>query len=201
MTAPTLVLASTSASRRQMLAAAGIPFEALSPKVDEEMLKESLRREGASVRDQADALAEAKAVKISRRLPGALVLGGDQMLETEDGRALDKAADMAELRAQLMDLRGKPHLLRSAIVIAEDGRAVWRQLDSARLWVRNFSEAWLDDYLAEEGEELLWGVGGYRIEGRGVQLFERIQGDQFTIRGLPLVPLLGYLRTRVVMPS
>ncbi|MEE4348965.1 MAG: Maf family protein [Pacificimonas sp.] len=198
---PQLVLASTSASRRAILDAAGVPHEAVPPMVDEEQMKESLRAEGLSVRDQADALAEAKAVKISRKLPGALVLGGDQMLETGDGRALDKAADMAALKAQLMDLRGKPHMLRSAIVIAENGRAVWRQLDSARLWVRNFSEDWLDGYLEREGETLLWGVGGYRIEERGVQLFERVQGDQFTIRGLPLIPLLGYLRARGVMPA
>ena len=198
---PDLILGSTSESRQALLRAAGVEFTAIAPQVEEEMLKASLRREGLAPRDQADALAEAKAVKVSRRRPGALVLGGDQILETEDGRALDKAEDMAALRAQLMDLRAKPHLLRSALVIAENGEPVWRHLDSARLWVRPFSEEWLDDYLATEGEKLLWGVGGYRIEERGAQLFERVQGDQFTIRGLPLFPLLSYLRIRGVIAS
>ena len=103
---------------------------------------------------------------------------------------------MGEQRAQLLRLRGRPHRLLSAAVVAQAGRPVWRHVDTAKLWVRDFSETWLDDYLAAEGEELLWGVGGYRIEGRGAQLFARISGDQFTIRGLPLLPLLDYLRTR-----
>ena len=196
-----LVLASTSASRRAMLEAAGVPFDALPPKVDEEELKVSLRKAGASPRAQADALAEAKAVKISMRLPGALVLGSDQILATADGGTLDKAPDMAALREQLLSLRGQAHRLISAAVIAENGSPAWRHADTAQLWVREFSEGWLDDYLAAEGDELLWGVGGYRIEGLGVQLFSRLSGDQFTIRGLPLVPVLDYLRTRGVIAA
>ena len=196
-----LVLASTSASRRAMLEAAGVPFHAVPPKVDEEELKASLRQAGASPRAQADALAEAKAVKISMRLPGALVLGSDQILATADGGTLDKAPDMGALRDQLLSLRGQAHRLISAAVIAENGTSVWRHVDTAQLWVREFSEGWLDDYLAAEGDELLWGVGGYRIEGLGVQLFSRLSGDQFTIRGLPLVPVLDYLRTRGVIAA
>ncbi|MEM8825361.1 MAG: Maf family protein [Pseudomonadota bacterium] len=191
-----LILASTSASRAAILEAAGVPFEARAPHVDEDELKRALRAEGCSARDQADALAEAKAVKTSRNAGDALVLGGDQMLETDDGETLDKAPDMATLRTQLQSLRGRRHRLISAIVIAEAGRAVWRQVDTATLNVRAFSDDWLDAYLAAEGNILLWGVGGYRIEARGVQLFDRIIGDQFTIRGLPLLPLLAYLRTR-----
>lgn len=196
-----LVLASTSQSRRDVLTAAGVPFEAVAPQVDEDELKLSLRAAGASPRDQADALAEAKAVKVSRLLPGALVLGCDQILETDDGGTLDKAPDMAAQRAQLLSLRGRPHRLIAAAVVAEDGRAVWRQAETAKMFVRNFSEAWLDEYLAAEGPDLLWGVGGYRIEGLGAQLFARVIGDQYAIRGLPLFPLLAYLRERGVMTS
>ena len=197
----TLILASTSASRRTLLDAAGISCDAVAPGVDEDELKAALKGEGATARAIADALAEAKAVKISRRHPEALVLGGDQMLALDDGTTFDKAADMAELRRQLMRLRGGSHRLISALVIAEGGRAIWRHVDTARLHVRMFSEEWLDSYLAAEGETLLWGVGGYRIEERGVQLFSRIEGDQFTIRGLPLLPLLDYLRTRGEIPA
>ena len=106
---------------------------------------------------------------------------------------------MDALRTQLLTMRGKPHRLLSGAVIAEEGRAVWRHVDTAKLWVREFSEPWLDAYLEAEGEKLLWGVGGYRIEERGAQLFARIAGDQFTVRGLPLLPLLAYLRDRGVM--
>jgi|TARA_R100000501_G_scaffold13151_4_gene24116 septum formation protein len=197
----TLILASTSASRRTLLDAAGISCDAVAPGVDEDELKAALKGEGATARAIADALAEAKAVKISRRHPEALVLGGDQMLALDDGTTFDKAADMPELRRQLMRLRGESHRLISALVIAEGGRAIWRHVDTARLHVRMFSEEWLDSYLAAEGETLLWGVGGYRIEERGVQLFSRIEGDQFTIRGLPLLPLLDYLRTRGEIPA
>ncbi len=194
-------LASTSRSRRAMLKAAGVPFEAVSPGVDEDELKLSLRAENASPRAIADALAEAKALKISRRYPQALALGADQMLALEDGTTIDKAADMSALRDQLLTLRGRTHRLISAAVIGEAGRPVWRFVDTAKLHVREFSEIWLDDYLAKEGDKLLWGVGGYRIEEAGVQLFARVEGDQFTIRGLPLVPVLDYLRTRGVLTA
>ncbi|MBV7255754.1 Maf family protein [Pacificimonas sp. WHA3] len=203
--APQLILASTSASRRAILNAAGVPHEAMSPGVDEAELKLSLTAAGARPRAMADALAEAKAMKIALRVadshPGALVLGGDQILARDDGGTMDKAADMAELRAQLLSLRGRTHRLMSALVIAERGRAVWRHIDSAKLTVRAFSDEWLDAYLVREGETLLWGVGGYRIEDMGIQLFSQVEGDQFTIRGLPLLPLLDYLRTRGVLAS
>ncbi|MGB3723395.1 MAG: Maf family protein [Pacificimonas sp.] len=196
-----LVLASTSSSRRAMLEAAGVPFDAVPPGVDEDELKLSLKAEKASPRAIADALAEAKALKISHRMPDALVLGADQMLALDDGTTMDKAADMAELRAQLLTLRGRTHRLISAAVIAEAGRPVWRFVDLAKLHVRDFSESWLDRYLADAGETLLWGVGGYRIEEAGVQLFSNVEGDQFTIRGLPLIQVLDYLRTRGVMAA
>lgn len=184
-----------------MLRAAAIPFEAHDPMVDEDELKRSLRAAGVSARAMADTLGEAKALRVSRASPGRLVLGADQILARENGQILDKASDMDALRAQLLELRGRAHRLISAAVIAEDGRAIWRHADTATLHVRRFSENWLDDYLCAEGETLLRGVGGYRIEGRGVQLFDRVQGDQFTIRGLPLVPLTVYLRQRGVLPA
>ena len=168
-----LILASTSASRRSMLDMAGVAYEAVAPSVDEAGLKIALRAEGADARVIADALAEAKAVKISRNYPEALVLGADQMLALDDGTTLDKAKDLAEQRAQLLSLRGQRHRLIAAIVAAEAGRPVWRYVDTAILNVRAFSGDWLDAYLSAEGETLLSGVGGYRIEGAGVQLFDR----------------------------
>lgn len=195
-----LVLASTSASRQAMLTAAGVPFEALAPMVDEAELKRALAAEGTDARGVADALAEAKAVKISRKLPGALVLGSDSVVALDDGTMIDKAPDRETLTAQLRGLRGRTHRLVSAAVVAENGTSVWRFVGVAKLTMRDFSDAFLDTYLDACGDVLLGSVGGYHIEGRGAQLFARVDGDQFTIRGLPLLAVLDYLRTRNVMP-
>jgi septum formation protein len=197
----TLVLASTSAARRAMLTAAGVPHEAVAPTVDEDSLKDALAGEGAAPRAVAEALAEAKAVKISQRMPGALVLGADQMLALDDGTMLDKPADRAGAAAQLRSLRGQTHRLVSAAVIAENGTAVWRVADTATLEVRAFSDDWLDAYLDAEGTAILGCVGSYRLEGLGAQLFARVRGDHFTILGLPLLAVLDYLRTRGVIAS
>jgi septum formation protein len=195
-----LVLASTSASRQGMLTAAGVPFEALAPMVDEAELKRALLSEGADARRVADALAEAKAVKISRKIPAALVLGSDSVVALDDGTMIDKAPDRETLAAQLRSLRGRTHRLVSAAVVAENGIAVWRFVGVAKLTMRDFSNAFLDAYLDTCGDVLLGSVGGYHIEGQGAQLFARVDGDQFTIRGLPLLAVLDYLRTRSVMP-
>ena len=195
-----LVLASTSASRQAMLTAAGVPFEALAPMVDEAELKRALAAEGTDARGVADALAEAKAVKISRKLPGVLVLGSDSVVALDDGTMIDKAPDRETLNAQLRSLRGRTHRLVSAAVVAENGTPVWRFVGVAKLTMRDFSDAFLDAYLDACGDVLLGSVGGYHIEGRGAQLFARVDGDQFTIRGLPLLAVLDYLRTRNVMP-
>lgn len=195
-----LVLASTSASRQAMLTAAGVPFEALAPMVDEAELKRALAAEGTDARGVADALAEAKAVKISRKLPGVLVLGSDSVVALDDGTMIDKAPDRETLTAQLRSLRGRTHRLISAAVVAENGTPVWRFVGVAKLTMRDFSDAFLDAYLDACGDVLLGSVGGYHIEGRGAQLFARVDGDQFTIRGLPLLAVLDYLRTRNVMP-
>ena len=192
----TLVLASTSAARRAMLVAAGVLHEALAPHVDEDEVKASLRAAGAAPRAVADALAEAKAVKISRRLPGVLVLGADQVLALDDGTMLDKPGDRAGAAAQLRSLRGLEHRLISAAAIAENGTVVWRVADTATLTMRGFSDAWLEAYLDAEGDAIFGCVGSYRLEGLGVQLFARVRGDHFTILGLPLLAVLDYLRTR-----
>jgi septum formation protein len=196
-----LVLASTSPARRAMLSAAGVAHEAAAPGVDEEAVKRRLAAENASAETVAEALAEAKAVGVSRSSPGALVLGADQVLALEGGTMFDKAADRAALEAQLKTLRGRAHRLISAAVIAENGSAVWRYTDTATLTVRDFSDAFLADYLEAEGESLLGCVGGYKIEGRGAQLFSRVEGDHFTVQGLPLLAVLDYLRTRGVVAA
>ncbi len=196
-----LILASESASRAAMLRAAGVPFEARAARVDEAAVTAALRAEGARVRDVADRLAELKAVKVSLRAPGRYVLGGDQMLEMEPGVWLDKPGDRQGLRAQLCALRGKTHRLVCAAVIARDGVPLWRHVEAARMTVRAFSDAWAEDYVAAAGDAVFGCVGGYHVEGRGVQLFEKIEGDQFVVRGLPLVAVLGWLREAGVLPS
>ncbi len=201
MTPQPFILASTSAARRAMLTEAGVPFVAMSPQVDEDAIKLSLRAAGHDARAQADALAEAKAVKLSRRHPGALVLGADQILATDDGCTLDKPGSIVDASDQLRQLRGRRHRLISAAVIAENGIAVWRLVETATLEMRAFSESFLADYVAREGDALLTTVGGYRLEGLGAQLFSRISGDYFTILGLPLLGVLDYLRVRGVLTS
>ncbi|QMW22736.1 Maf family protein [Sandaracinobacteroides saxicola] len=195
-----LILASESASRRAMLLAAGVPVTCVGAQVDEGAIRDSLRAEGRRVRDVADALAEAKAVKVSRRHPGALVLGADSMLAFGD-RHIDKAESIAAARDQLRALRGQPHSLVSAAVVALDGVPVWRHVGVARLVMRDFSDAFLEEYVAAEGEALLTTVGGYRLEGLGAQLFSAVEGDYFTVLGLPLLAVLGYLRERGVMAA
>lgn len=197
----TLVLASQSASRRAMLAAAGVPHEAVSPGLDEVAAKAGLRAEGISARNLADALAEMKALKLSQRLPGALVLGCDSTVALEDGSMIDKAVDRADLVGQLRRLSGQTHSLFSAAVIAENGVPVWRHVDRAKMTMRPLTDDFIESYIAAEGDVLLGCVGGYRIEGPGAQLFAKVEGSHFTILGLPLLPLLDYLRTRGVMPS
>lgn len=182
-----------------MLTAAGVPFEATSPNVDEDEIKASLKAEGRTARDIADALAEVKAVKLSAKLPGALVLGADQVLVTADGALLDKPADRAAAASQLKSLAGHEHRLISAAVIAENGKPVWRVVDSAKLTMRRFGDVFLDSYLDAEGDSILGCVGGYRLEGLGAQLFARVSGDHFTVLGLPLLAVLDYLRVRGVI--
>ncbi|WP_205599546.1 Maf family protein [Sandarakinorhabdus rubra] len=196
-----LVLASQSAARRAMLTAAGVPHEALPAHVDEDGLTTALQAEGASPERIADALAELKALKISRQHPGALVLGADSVVVTADGALLAKPETRPRAEAQLRSLAGSTHQLISAAVICEGGRPVWRSAGAARLTMRALSEAFITAYLDREGTDVLGCVGCYRIEGLGAQLFSRIEGDQFVIRGLPLLPVLDYLRIRGLLPA
>lgn len=198
---PTLVLASQSASRRAMLDAAGVAHEALPALVDEASAKESLLAVGTSPRDLADALAELKALKVSRMAPQALVLGGDSLVALDDGSLLDKPESREQARDHLQRMSGKTHDIYSAAVIAEGGRPVWRHVDRARLHVRPLSEAFIESYLDLEWPAIAGCVGCFRIEGPGVQLFSRTDGSHFTILGMPLLPILDYLRTRGVMPK
>jgi septum formation protein len=196
-----LILASQSAARRAVLEAAGIAFEAMAPMVDEESAKTALRGDGISARDLADALAELKALKLSRRFPADLVLGCDQTLSLDDGTMFDKPESVIALKAQLTILSGKTHNLWSAAVLAQGGTAIWRHIERCKMTIRPLSDAFIDEYIAAEGDALLGCVGGYRIEARGVQLFSHIEGSHFGILGLPLLPLLDILRTRGVIAS
>lgn len=194
-----LILASQSSGRRAMLEAAGVPFEAMSPAVDEDSAKASLRH--LPPRDFADALAELKALKISARDPGALVLGCDSVVVLEDGTILDKAASRDEAEAQLRRMSGTRHHLFSAAVIAEGGRPVWRVVDKVAMHVRPLSDAFIESYLDRDWNQARWCVGVYRIEGPGAQLFSRIEGSHYTVIGLPLLPVLDYLRVKGILTS
>lgn len=197
----TLILASQSAARRAMLTAAGVPHEALPAHVDEDAITAGLMAEQASPERIADALAEVKALKISRQVPGALVLGADSVVAAADGALLNKPETRPRAEAQLRQLAGTTHRLISAAVICEGGKPVWRSVSAARLTMRRLSDDFIASYLDAEGEAVLGCAGCYRIEGLGAQLFARVDGDQFTIRGLPLFPVLDYLRTRGLLPS
>ncbi|MBU1287583.1 MAG: Maf family protein [Alphaproteobacteria bacterium] len=189
-----ITLASGSASRRALLAGAGVEAASIKPNVDEDSAKAAMRAQGMSVRDQAMQLAELKAVKVSNRTEG-LVIGGDQMLSL-DREAFDKPVDLEAARDHLRKLSGKSHTLETAIVICENGTPVWRHLARPKLTMRPLSDAFIDAYVDRVGEPLLSTVGAYQLEGLGAQLFNQIEGDYFSILGLPLLPLLDYLRIR-----
>lgn len=195
-----LVLASTSAARRALLSGAGLTFEAVAPEVDEAAVKAEVLAAGGDPRTVAEILAAAKARAVSARRPGALVLGADQTLEFE-GALFDKARSLKEARARLKAMAGQAHQLHSAAAVALDGRVLWATAPAARLTMRTFSDAFLDAYLARNPEAALRSVGSYELEGEGVQLFDTIEGDYFTILGLPLMPLLAFLREHGVVAA
>jgi septum formation protein len=196
-----MILASTSASRQRMLRDAGVAFEAVAPHVDEVELTASLCAEGASPRMIADALAEAKAVKVSRRFPGALVLGSDTVLCYGQNQLLDKPANVADVAKHLRILSGQTHTLISAAVFAQDGKAVWRAIETPKITMRVLSKAYIADYVERVGPQVLGSVGAYHLEGMGAQLFASVVGDYFSILGLPLLAVLDYLRIRNIMAA
>jgi septum formation protein len=198
--APRLVLASASAARRAVLAAAGLRFDALPAAVDEAAIKEAAQAEAIPAADTALILADAKAERIARRDPEALVIGCDQLLVCEE-RWFDKPPDLAAARAQLLALRGRQHQLVTAIVCHRQGRRIWHHVAVPRLTMRDVSDDFLEAYLAAEAEQVTQSVGAYRIEGPGVQLFSKVEGEHAAILGVPLLALLGFLRQHGVVLS
>jgi septum formation protein len=195
-----IILASSSPIRAALLRNAGLAVQTQPARIDEETIRKALDSEGASPRDMADTLAEMKAARVAARHPQAIIIGCDQVLEFE-GKAFAKPEDQQRLRAQLETLRGQTHRLLSAVVVYQDARPVWRHVGVARLTMRPVSDAYLSEYLQRHTDDLFDSVGGYKLESEGVRLFSRIEGDYFTILGLPLLPLLSWLADRGLIPA
>ena len=191
---PRIILASGSAIRRQILDGAGLDYEIIIKPVDESAIKASMLGQNSRLRDIADALAEAKSMRVSR-IEAGFVIGADQIM-VMDGQLYDKPISIEAARERLKAMRGKTHELLGAVVICENGKAVWRHMSKTRLTMRDFSDEFLEGYIEKEGELLTKSVGAYRFEGLGAQLFSKVDGDFFSILGLSLLPVLDYLRER-----
>ncbi len=198
--APRLILASASRSRAAVLRQAGLAALSEPAQVDEAEVKAGLKAEGAGAREIAEALAELKAQKVSRRRPGAIAIGADQMLECEKVW-FDKPIDLEQAAAHLRALSGQTHRLISAVCVVRDGVRLWHHIAEARLTMRPLSEDFIADYLTAVGPAALSSVGAYQLEGLGAQLFTRVEGDYFTILGLPLLPLMDFLRNHGVIAT
>jgi septum formation protein len=197
---PRLILASQSTARALLLRDAGIVFEVAAAHIDEAEIKQGAQAEGLSAEDTAILLADMKARRIARRAPDALVIGCDQLLVC-DGVWFDKPADLDMARRQLQRLRGRDHMLVTAVLCRIGEQRIWHHVARPRLTMRAFSDGFLEAYLARENAALLGCVGAYRLEGMGIHLFDRIDGAQPAILGLPLLELLGFLRQRGVVPA
>ena len=198
-TAGEIILASASQSRQKLLKAAGVAFLAMSSGVDESAVKREHSRGTSGFDDLALRLADEKALAVACRHPEAIVIGADQILVL-DGEALDKPGDLAVARQQLTRLRDNTHRLETAVACVKGSDVLWSHVEAPRLRMRAFSSEHLDAYLAAEGQSVTESVGGYKIEGPGIQLFEAISGDYFSVLGLPLLPLLGFLRSHGAIP-
>jgi len=194
-----IILASGSYIRRKLMEDAGLEFEVISKPVDEAAIKDSMLAECARLQDIADALAEAKSLRVSR-IESGLVIGADQIM-VMDGQLFDKPKDINEAQERLKLMRGKTHYLIGAVVISENGVPVWRHLSKTKLTMREFSDEFLEDYLKAEGDLVTKSVGAYRFEGLGAQLFSDVEGDFFSILGLSLLPVMDYLRIRGALAS
>ena len=190
---PPLILASQSPFRRMLMENAGLAFSAEAAAIDERAVEAALALRKPAPTEIAEALAVEKAKDVAARHPGAIVIGSDQTLSLE-GRVFHKPADMAEARSHLLSMSGRTHELNCGIALVRNGETLWRHVSIARLTMRRLSEGFIDRHLARVGPRVLASVGAYQLEGEGVQLFERIDGDYFTILGLPLLPLLAKLR-------
>lgn len=190
----TFILASASPTRQRLLANAGIAFDVDPAEIDERAAEKPLADAGATADDLALALAMVKAAEVSARHPGTYVLGADQILEM-DGKRLNKPADIDAARRQLLAMSGRSHRLITAAAVARDGEQVWSHVESVIMTMRQLTPAEVGRYLAVVGEKALSSVGAYQIEGRGIQLFEKIDGDFFAVLGLPLLPFLAFLRS------
>lgn len=188
-----IILASGSPYRRKLLESAGIGFTVLKPELDERAVEAPLTGTGVTPAEVALILAEAKATAVSEARPDALVIGSDQTLSLDD-ELFHKPADMEAARGHLLKLSGRTHHLNSAVALARGGEIVWHHVSVARMTMRSLDPVFVGRHLAEVGDAALTSVGAYQVEGRGIQLFERIDGDYFTIVGLPLLPLLAALR-------
>ena len=195
-----LILASASATRLALLRNAGLAVTAVPARIDEEAVTAAMTAEGAPPRDVADMLAEMKARKVSERHPDGVVLGCDQVLDL-GGAVLGKPASPDQARADLDRMRGRGHALHSAVVLCEGGRPQWRHVGTARLSMRAFSDDFRDGYIARNWDAMRHSAGGYLVEGEGIRLFDAIDGDWFTVLGLPLLPLLRYLETRGLLSA
>jgi septum formation protein len=190
-----LILASASTARARMLEAAGIAFTIEPAAIDEARIKAAAREAGHTAMACALALATEKARAVSQRHPDSLVIGADQIL-VADSEWFDKPGDLGEARGQLQALRGRSHILATAVCVTRGGEGLWHATSTPELTMRRFTDAFLGRYIAEEGKALTESVGAYRLEGRGVQLFTRISGDHFAVLGMPLLELLEFLRDR-----
>ena len=190
-----IVLASASRSRARILESAGVPFVAIAAHVDEESVKESLKAEGAKPLAVAETLAELKAKRVSESRPDTFVIGADQILEC-DGEWFDKPKDRAQAIRHLRNLSGRTHELATAVCVVTAGQLIWHHREAPGLTMRTLSDAFIHRYLDQVGEAALTSVGAYQLEGLGAQLFEHVQGDFFSILGLPLLPLMRFLRER-----